>query len=100
MVMNPTRPTSLFVSWLQKVAASEAEKGPACLVACLVGWGSRGFAGRTYGTQWWWWWWVFNNALPRLYNYLHPADCSARPPTTDSSLQSVARPRRDNCLHS
>ena len=83
MVMNPTRPTSLFVSWLQKVAASEAEKGPACLVACFVGWlvgwwgGSRGFAGRTYGTQWWWWWWVFNNALPRLYNYLllRPADC-------------------------
>ena len=25
---------------------------------------------------WWWWWWVFNNALPRLYNYLlRPADC-------------------------
>ena len=24
----------------------------------------------------WWWWWVFNNALPRLYNYLlRPADC-------------------------
>ena len=71
-MMNPKRPPlHLFVSWWQ-VATSEAEKG---FVLVVVG----SLAGPLGTQQQQWWWWVFNNALPRLYNYLHPADyCSAR----------------------
>ena len=89
--MNPKRPPlRLFVSWWQ-VATSEAEKG---FVLVVVG----SLAG-PLGTQQWWWWWVFNNALPRLYNYLRPADyCSARaahsaePTTTHCSAVGASAP--------
>ena len=72
----PGQPVSLFKlgcrSWPRNPGLSPTQKK----VLVAEG-GSAGFGGRTFGTQWSRWsWWVFNNALPRLYNYLRrPADC-------------------------
>ena len=73
---QPGQPVSLFKlgcrSWPRNPGLSPTQKK----VLVAEG-GSAGFGGRTFGTQWSRWsWWVFNNALPRLYNYLRrPADC-------------------------